>query len=275
MNLPTIRVHARSRRALQARTTLSSVVAVFAVGALDACDPCTGVVGCSVDARVGIGGQIVDRGQPSQADGAPLSGAGIPLARPVAGVRVEVVPTGGALTGATPVSARTDDAGWWHVDLPADGEGSATVDVVVSAPGSPSYRVRGVSVRASSRRGEGAVVGRWTREPYIAKLGEVINWPSGVRLEGSRVRAIRRGGVEVAPTRNTADPIITTAGGRFLFEVRPLGDGPVLYDFVIERDGLPTATVRNVRITPQWEWLPPNVSGELIFYLTDAGTVAF
>lgn len=261
-----------------ARTGVRLVWRTVAVGAAallaGACDPCTGVVGCSVDPRVGVSGQIVERGDPSNSDGTPLSGTGIPLARPVRGVRIEVIPMAGAATGNA-VTTTTDGNGWWQVSLPGNGDGPATVDVVVTTPGNTSYRVRDVAARSSRRRGDGTVVGRWTSRLYLTKLGEVIDWPSGGRREGTRVRAIRTGGGRIAPTRNTTDPMITIPGGRFLLDFVPLDQEPVVFDFVIERDGLPTATVRGVRVAPLWEWLPTNVSGDIIFYLFDDGRPAF
>jgi hypothetical protein len=65
--------------------------------------------------------------------------------------------------------------------------------------------------------------------------------------------------------------MVTFGGGRFLYDVRPLADGPLVLDFVVERDGLPPATVPNVTVLPKHEWLPPNVDGELIFRLDSAG----
>ena len=239
--------------------------------ALAACDPCAGVASCAEGARVGAGGQIVDRGNPTNINGDILSGATIPQAPPVAGVRVEVIPTGGVSVGVASAVATTDGTGWWHVSIPASAEGGVTADIVVTPPGGGGYRVHGVSLRASTTRGDGTVLGRWTHQLYLTKLGEIINTPSGARPEGARVTVVRRGGIEVAPTPNTRDPILTIPGGRFLYDVRPLGDGPVVVDVIVERDGLPPVTVRNVSVYPQYEWLPPNVDGALIFYLDAAG----
>jgi hypothetical protein len=131
--------------------------------------------------------------------------------------------------------------------------------------------VRGVPLRISRTRGAGNVLGRWTREAYISALGEVFAAETGERVAGARVRAVRRGGVQVAPSANTRDPMVTVDGGRFLFDVRPLGDGDLIADFVIERDGFPTATVRDVTVARQYEWLPPNINGALIFRIDAAG----
>jgi hypothetical protein len=248
----------------------AALAAACAAGALAAaaCDPCTGVASCRQAPRLGVSGQIVDRGMPVP-DWA-LSGAG-PSAAPASGVRVEVIPTDGVDVDEPSASATSDGTGWWEVSMRAAEEGPVLADVVVTPPDGVAYRVRGVLLNASRKRGDGNVLGRWTREPYITTLGEVFDAASGARVAGARVTAVRRGGIEIAPTVNSRVPMVTVDGGRFLFEVRPLADGPLLLDFVVERDGLPPATVRNVTVQPQYEWLPPNVNGDLIFRLDAAG----
>lgn len=252
-------------------TALTRLAVPLTAVTLAACDPCAGVASCVQDPRLGVGGQIVDRGDPSDAGRAALSGADIPNLRLVAGVRVEVTGVSGAVTPGARAAATTDSKGAWQVSLPAPDEGAATADVAVTPPGGGGYTVRGVPLRASRTRGDGNVLGRWTHQLYLTVLGEVINAPGNERPEGTRVTAVRRGGVEVAPTRNTQNPMLTVGGGRFLYDVRPLADGPVVLDFVIERAGLPTATVRGVTLAPQYEWLPPNVSGAVIFRLDPDG----
>ena len=253
-----------------ARIALAPVVAAGGV-ALAACDPCAGVVSCGEAPRVGVSGQIVDRGDPSDLGGGLLSGATIPQARPVAGVRVEVIPTGGVIDGVAPVTATTDRVGWWQVSIPAHAAGLGGADVVVTAPGSSGYRVRDLTLRASSTRGDGNVLGRWTHLLYMTKLGEVINVPGGERPDGVRVSVRRSGGIPVAPTRNTAETLLTEGGGRFVYDVRPLADGPLVVDVRVERDGLPPATVRGVNILPEHEWVPINVDGALSLRLDPAG----
>jgi hypothetical protein len=157
------------------------------------------------------------------------------------------------------------------VSIPAGDEGAVSVDVIVTPPGGVGYTVRGLQLAASRTRGDGNVLGRWTREPYITTIGEIFDHPSGERVAGARITPVRTGGIPIEPTRNTRTPIVSVEGGRFLYEVRPLADGPLLVDFIVERAGLPTATVRNVIVRPQYEWLPPNVNGDLIFRLDAAG----
>lgn len=254
------------------RCLAGAAVCVAALAAA-ACDPCAGVVACTASPRLSVSGEIVDRGDPTQSPTDPQSGAGIPEAKPVEGVRVELFPTGGVAVDGPSAVATTDASGWWTMALNARDTGAVTADITVTPPGGSGYRVRAVALRASRTRGEGNVLGRWTHQLFLSVLGEVVNEPSGERPVGARVTATRSGGVDLAPTRNTRNPMVTSGGGRFLHDVRPLADGPVVEDFSIERDGLPTATVRNVVLQPRHEWLPPNVDGALIFHLDSAGNV--
>jgi hypothetical protein len=236
-----------------------------------ACDPCAGVMSCAQSPRLGVSGQIVDRGTPRDDDREQQSGAGIPRLRPAAGVRVEVVRVAGTELDAPSGAATTDATGWWQVSLPARDVGGITVDVIVTPPGGTPYRVRELNIVTSRTRGVGTVVGRWTREPFMTYVGEVYDAETGAAVDGAQVTAVRRGGVEVAPTANTRVPMVTFSGGRFLYEVRPLADGPLVADFVVERPGRPPATVPNVTLRAKHEWLPPNVDGELVFVLDAAG----
>ena len=259
----------RGWRAAVRRWGVAAGAVLCAPVGLTACDPCAGVVACRQAPRLGVGGQIVDRGE---ASGVPSpSSTAVSLAVPSPGVRVQVVPTGGVALDEAPAAVTTDGTGWWQVSVAARDTGTAVVDVLVTPPGGVAYSVRGVQLQVSRGRGRGNVLGRWTREPYISAVGEVFERETGAPVAGARVVAVRRGGVAIAPTVNTRSPMVTVDGGRFHFDVRPLGDGPLVADFVIERDGFPSATVRNVTVAAQYEWLPPNVNGDLIFRIDAAG----
>lgn len=232
---------------------------------MTACDPCAGVVGCSGNPRVGLSGMIVDRGDPTNADRDPISGANIPPLRPAPGVRVEVTWLTGVPVTTTTATATTDADGWWKVDLPATDEGEVAVDVRVSAPGGVPYRVQGLVVKASRTRGAGNVVGRWTREPFLTQVGELYDASTGAPITGARITAVPRGGVGVAAIGSTEVPMVSFDGGRFIYSVRPLADGVVVLDLRVERDGRAPVTIPGVRLRTQYEWLPPNITGDLIF----------
>lgn len=262
----TRRLHRRRPRDAAPLRLLAGALALASAGLpLAGCDPCAGVAACAGSPRLGVSGQIVDRGNPTNADRDPISGANIPQARPTADVRVEVVPTAGVTIEQSSAVATTDGNGWWQVSMPARDEGGVTVDVVVTPPGGAGYTVRGLNLLTSRTRGRGNVLGRWTRDLFLTRIGEIFDAASGARVDGARVTAVRRSGIEVAATPNTRTPMVTAGGGRFLYDVRPLADGPLVLDFLVERDGLPAATVPNVVVYPMHEWLPPNVDGGLIF----------
>lgn len=257
------RPHARARLRLGRRLALAWGVGGSTL-AIVACDPCAGVASCDQAPRVGVSGQIVDRGTPTDADRDPLSGANIPPLRPAPGVRVEVVRVGGVEVSQASAATTTNADGWWQVALPAREEGDVTVDVAVTPPGGIPYRVAGVPVRASRTRGDGSVLGRWTREPFLTVVGELFDAATGAPVDDARVTAVRRGGVEVAPTANTRTPMVTFGAGRFIYDVRPLAAGVVVLDFTVERDGRPPVTLAGVRLQTRHEWLPPNLDGTLV-----------
>jgi hypothetical protein len=248
------------------RFALRRAVALAAsagAAALAACDPCSGVASCRVRPRVGVGGQIVERRAEPPAPGKEFTGIG---ATPVGGVRVQVIRTGGVATTADTASAVSDGTGWWQAEFAAAEPGLLTADAIVAARDTPPYRVTGLVLRASDRRGEGNVVGRWTRAGFISAIGEIVDAATGAPVSGARVTATRAGGAELAPSPATRSPMVTEDGsGRFFYDVRLATGGDAFVDFTIERDGYRPAVVRGVRIAPQYEWIPPNVNGDLIF----------
>lgn len=208
-----------------------------------ACDPCNGVLGCTVAARVGVSGQIVDR----QSGGAPVSG-----------VRVEVVRTGGVETDAPSATTTTDGQGTWEVSLGAHSAGVVDVDVVVTpaAPGMP-YRVRGLQLNATTTRGQGNVVGRWAAQPYISYIGTLRDRVTGQPIAGATVTYSRAGGIEVDTTIATLRTQQTSGLGYFFLDLRPRDFAPLYANFVVTRPGYDTLRIHNVAIMPGYEWGPP------------------
>ncbi len=236
-----------------------------------ACGPCGGVESCRESPRIGVTGQIVDRGSPSNADRNAQSGADIPQTKGAPGVRVQVVPTAGAAVAGASAAATTDGDGFWQVSLPASSEGPVTADVTVTPPDGAGYTVRGVDLRASSTRGQGNGLGRWTRDLFLTTIGLVKDAATGNGIDGVALTAVRRGGVGYASTPNTQSPMVTYGGGLFFLDVRPLGDGPLVLDFVVQRPGLAATRIDSVTLAVQHEWLPPTFAGNLVFRLDSAG----
>src|SRR4051812_35714448 len=94
-----------------------SIAACVSVVALGACDPCFGVSSCGSDPRLAIEGNLVGH----------VSG------RPVSGVVVDVIRTGGVELASDSVSAVSGADGHWQVDIPARAEGEAVIDINVRA----------------------------------------------------------------------------------------------------------------------------------------------
>jgi hypothetical protein len=233
--------------------------AAASVVALAACSPCDGVVGCRQPARLSVGGQIVDR----DAGGAP-----------VAGVRVTVARAGAAATAGARATAVTDGQGWWQVALPApeaadEAAGEAVaVDVTVTPPAPlAEYRVTGVALRGSTRRGDGQVLGRWVTRPHITYIGELRDRATGAPIAGATVTFVRRGGVEVSATPRTQLTQTTTGIGYFTIDLTPAAYGPVIADLVIERPGFAPVTIADVSILPSYEWNPPLATAASSFTL--------
>lgn len=264
-------IRLRGLRLVTDARQLVGIVAVPVAATLAACDPCAGVASCTETPRLGVSGQIIDRGDPTNADRSEISGANIPQVTPVGGVHVQVIRTGGAQMVVSQADATTDASGWWQVDMPAREVSGVGVEVIVTPPNGPGYRVQDLHLLTSNVRGQGNVLGRWTNDPFLTDIGEVYDAATGARVDGARVTAVRRSGIVVQPTPNTQVPMVTSGGGRFLYDVRPDSDGAVVLDFVVERAGLPTATIPNVTLYTQHEWLPPVVNGDLIFRLDSAG----
>lgn len=236
--------------------------------AIAGCGPCDGVVGCQASPRVSVSGQIVDRSA---------------FGTPVKGVRVEVARTGGTELATMSGTATTDAQGWWNVSLPApggDGGDGVTVDVTVTPPPPlKPYRVGGIALRTSRTRGDGQVLGRWVSRPFITYIGELRDRVSGAPIAGARITWVRRGGVEVQTTPLTQVTQTTTGIGYFTIDLVPAEFAPLFVDLIVEREGLPTDTVRDVRIDPGYEWNPPLATAASSFRLGLAleyyGTVTF
>ncbi|HEY0777090.1 MAG TPA: hypothetical protein VGD56_03900 [Gemmatirosa sp.] len=224
--------------------SLSVVVVVCLVA--DACDPCSGVVGCTESPRVGVSGQIVDR---------------LAYGAPVPGVHVQVIETGDSSSTGASATATTDGQGTWAVSMPARANGPVTVDVIVTpaSPGTP-YRVRGLSLVASTVHGQGNVVGRWAAQPYITYVGTLLDRTTEQPIVGATVAYTRVGGIAVDTTIVTQRTQQTTSLGYFTIDLRPLDFAPLIVDFSVVRQGQDTAYIRNVPIMPGYLWGPPTAA---------------
>lgn len=237
---------------------LGTSLAAAAAGAT-ACSACDGVIGCHEAPRLGLSGEFVSRDVPS----APA----------VPGVRVDVVSRSPDVLLDSAASATTDDRGWWAVAMRARTVGTATVDVVVTPPApDPAYRVTGLQFATSATRGAGAEAGRWVPRLFISYVGKLVDKATGTPIFGAHVTIVRRGGVAIAPTIVTDTAPKTDSTGTFLYDVKPAALAPLSLQFLIDRPGLPRATV-NTTILPGYTWGPAYATPNSTFVVDSAGQV--
>jgi hypothetical protein len=157
------------------------VLVLLVMSAVQACDPCSGVANCDVTAYLAVDGQIVD----------PVNGVGID------GVPVGVVRIDGVAVDVDSVSTRTADGGHWRVELSPHGPGTVYVEVVVSPPGYPSYRVP-LTLVTRTRGGDATLLDKWVPEPYFSYAGELyLNGTADERVNDAAVEFRRTGGVQL------------------------------------------------------------------------------
>jgi hypothetical protein len=132
-----------------------------------------------------------------------------------------------------------------------------TVSVTVAAPGAKPYTVTGQTLRASTRRGDGQVLGRWVTRPFISYIGELRDRRTNTPIAGATVTFVRRGGITVEPTAATLLTQTTSGIGYFLLDFTPGDFAPLVGDLVVDRPGERPVTLRNVSIMPGHEWGPP------------------
>lgn len=238
----------RSGRASRVATlALAALAGAFAL-TLTACDPCTGVASCATGgAYLAATGQIVDR----------ITGQGVD------GVRIDVVRTGGIGVEQDSVSAITSDGGFWRVQLAPAGEGTLDVDVQVSPPGEPGYRVRGLRFMTRLHGGDANLNQAWVSTPYFSYAGELyLRGTTDDRIQGRPIQFRLTGGVQTRGTgvRDSVFRATTDAGGRVeLFPQReqggllPLGGDDLIGDLTVDLGApLGPSTVRDVRLTPSY-----------------------
>lgn len=207
------------------------------------CDPCAGIGQCEGSPRVAVEGRIVTT----------LEG------NPVPGTQVELFTTGG--DAGTSASASTDANGNFRVAVPVATAGATTVDVLVSPPGLPSYRIAGLELQALARRGDLYAMQPWVDRPYFPCAGEA--WPlevpdGSVRLIGERVEFHQTAGPPVIAT--VAGPVaaVTDFAGRFPLLGRSVYAAemdPIVGDVALVR-GSTRLWARGIVLEPTYEFRP-------------------
>jgi hypothetical protein len=192
------------------------------IACLGACDPCFGVGSCGEQPRLAIEGTFVEHF----------------VGNPASGVRVDVVRTGGVELATDSVSAATGADGHWQVALGARAAGDVVVDINVSPPGLPSYRVVDMHITTTDHHGAGHILPTWVVNPHFAYAAEVYYRTSeDVRVGGAVVEFHRTGGISYyMSTVNQVFSGRTDAAGRLaLFDVNAhaIGLGVLIGDLVV------------------------------------------
>jgi 5-hydroxyisourate hydrolase-like protein (transthyretin family) len=205
--------------------------------AASACDPCTGVVGCTVSSHVGASGRVLN-----EADGSPA-----------AGIPIDFVRTGGVALERDSMRVVTDREGQFEFDVTASATGAATGYFRVHPADSAAYRVTGLELSTSNRKGEARTFGPWTTRPHVPDIAEIYIRGAPPLLAASQT-------IEFRPTSGVAVEGLT--GGVFrkvsasngwvpLFgsELRPLDAGDVIGDLtVFMPDPIGTVVRRDVHV---------------------------
>lgn len=239
----------------------AALVALAAAPFASNCSPCDGVVGCTEDPRLGLSGEFVDR----QNLGAP----------PIPGVRVDVVSRSPDVLVDSAATVTSDASGWWAVSLRARRAGTATVDVTVRppAPYGP-YQVTGLQYPVTTTRGQGAEAGRWVSRPFVSYIGRLLDKATGRPIIGAKVTVVRRSGVAITRTIATDTAPTTDSAGTFLYDVTPAAVAPHYVDLLVDRPGLPRATVVDAVVPAEYLWGPPHPTAGSTFTIDSAGNVS-
>jgi hypothetical protein len=215
---------------------------------LVACDPCAGVASCSGSSPyLAATGQIVDK----------ATGAGID------GARIDVVRRGGIGVETDSVSAVTSGGGFWRVELAAMAEGDVIVDVQVSPPGAPGYRVKALALATRPNRGDANLNATWINRPYFNYAGELfLNGTVDDRIQNRPVEFRLRSGVRTIGTgvRDSVFRAATDIGGRVeLFPTSeqggllPLGTEDLVGDLTVFLEApLAPFVIRNIHLSPSY-----------------------
>ena len=213
-----------------------------------ACDPCAGVARCGTGSPyLAAAGQIVDR----------TSGAGVD------GARIDVVRMGGIDVQPDSVSASTTSGGFWRVEFSTATEGIVVVDVQVSPPDAPAYRLRGLPFTTRRNGGDANLNATWVTRPYFNYAGELfLRGTVDERIQNRPVEFRITGGVRTFGTgvRDSVFRASTDAGGRIeLFPktenggLLPLGAEDLIGDLtVFLAEPLAPSVIRDIHLSPSY-----------------------
>ena len=234
----------RSRRA----TAFVALTCAALCSTLVGCDPCAGVARCGTGSPyLAATGQIVDR----------TTGIGVD------GTRIDVVRTSGITVQTDSVSAITSSGGFWRVELSTATEGTVVVDVKVSPPDAPAYRVRGLPLTSRRNGGDANLNSTWVTRPYFNYAGELfLRGTVDDRIQNRPVEFRLRSGVPTFGTgvRDSVFYAATDVGGRVeLFPksenggLLPLGGEDLVGDLTVFLAApLAPYVIRDIHLSPSY-----------------------
>lgn len=216
--------------AVKSISLLRVLLPLVLLAATAACDPCSGVAGCFDGARIAYRGTMVRHF----------------LRTPVPGVRLEFRRTGGVRLASDTLVTVTDAKGTFHLDIPANAEGTVVGDMLVTPPDTtPPYTITGLSLTTVQARGDARLLEPWVVDPYEDLQWELIRRSTRVPLRGDTVYFVQTSGV---PLRQQPYRVMTDEAGRFRLHVSANAFGTFKGDLRVGRADSATLVVRNIEV---------------------------
>jgi len=156
---------------------------------------------------------------------------------PVSGVRVAFVRRSGVEIIADTLRAMSDGTGNFTLRGGSIYNGATIGDLLVSPPAPlPPFAIRDLTLRTTTVRGDGEVLGRLVVNPYLLLVGHVRDRRTLTPLPEAVVTVRRVAGGEISPAEQT---FTTDFGGQFSWEPTVTRADSVEADFDITAPGYP------------------------------------
>lgn len=218
---------------------------LVALGVLAAgCDPCSGVAACTGASRLSVEGRLFDErtGQPAR------------------GAIVDLIRTGGVALDFDSIRALANGDGSFTFAVAAAKEGVVVADITVRAASGGAYRVSGLRLSATRKRGEAVVLPTWSTKLSLPYLGQIFRRDAQrTLLAGTSVRFHQTGGPPLSGVADGDYSLVSDANGIFVpFPERlvPANAGDVVGDLTIELPGELRTVHRDVHFTVAPEFRP-------------------
>lgn len=220
---------------------LAGLTALVSAMLLQGCDPCSGYAECVVEPHVSYSGRVVER-----RTGASVANADLLFVR-----------TGGVMLERDTIASRSDADGFFLLNGVALEAGDVTGTLLVHPPDRGGYRVDGLQLRTTTRRGDGGQLGRVVVDPYTVYVALVTERSTGQPLPGATVTWRRTGGIVATP----ADTVLaTTSQALIVIVFRGETHGIIEGEFTVQSPGRGPFAPAAVRISTDWTDRTPYLS---------------